>query len=658
MAINPVSNAAFRSSANYIRRSNDAEESKNPFDNPIKSNSANRKSGLPDQGAGHGAGGFSDSLPKFDRLEDVLTRLNATKSDAKGTDEQLQQTMDGFQSQFTNSAQNAEAFHSLMQTAFGDKYNKQEAENIRQQTLAGDFWWMPTVEVVDDSTLTDTSGAQSSGVGMGAYDSASDTIYLTEELLAGDPQQAIDILTEEVGHAIDARVNTSDTAGDEGELFARLVSGETLSAAQIQAARSENDHGTIEIDGETVEVEYSLFSSIGNFISDVGGAIVDTVTDVGGAVVDTVTGVGGAVVDAVTGVGGAVVNVVTDVGGAISNGIKDIGGLVSDGIGSFGNVLTDGVNWAADKLTDGLDFLNDKIVSPVLNAVPVVGPFINDHLVQPVFGVLETGVSIGAHFINAPIEFTTHALSGAVDITTNLLAGDFNGAFDSAVETVQTLFQDAVNSVLTTGALALNGITTFIDDAFNLSATRGLTADEQAYLETIFGDSLDYDEIEIQVGGGIEETLFGFNTPNAMENTIFIPESFYENDVLTEEGMDLLAHEAAHVWQFQTDGAGYIGDAIGSYLQSSIDQGNTKGAYDFTTAIIEMKPWNAMTPDEQAEIAMVIGEALEAGDGTLTRENLQNAINNHNDNSDLGTIVLDDDQFDYLDNIHDTLLAG
>jgi len=134
MSINPVSNAAFRSSANYSRRSSDAEESKNPFDNPLKGDSGNQKFSLLDQGVGQGAGGFKDSLPNFDRLEDVLAQLNAAKSDAKGTDEQLHQTMDGFQSQFANSAKDAEAFHSLMQTAFGDKYDKQEAENIRQQT--------------------------------------------------------------------------------------------------------------------------------------------------------------------------------------------------------------------------------------------------------------------------------------------------------------------------------------------------------------------------------------------------------------------------------------------------------------------------------------------------------------------------------------------
>ena len=104
--------------------------------------------------------------------------------------------MEGFQSQFTDSAKDAEAFHSLMQTAFGDKYDKQEAENIRQQTLAGDFSWMPDVKVVDGSTLTDTPRTQGSGVGLGAYDSESDTIYLSQEPLAGDPQKTIDILSQ------------------------------------------------------------------------------------------------------------------------------------------------------------------------------------------------------------------------------------------------------------------------------------------------------------------------------------------------------------------------------------------------------------------------------------------------------------------------------
>jgi len=650
MSINPVSSSAFRNSANYSRGSNDAQQSKSPLDNRLNGDSGNRKSGVSDrsfsdrgagqgtdQEAGQGAGGFQDSLPKFARMEDVLARFDAAKSDAAGSDEQLQQTMEGFQNQFANSAKDADAFHSLMQTAFGDKYNKQEAENIRQQTLAGDFSWMPNVEVVKGSTLSDTSGAQGSGVALGAYDSASDTIYLSEELLAGDPQQAVDILTEEVGHAIDTRLNTSDSTGDEGELFAKLVGGENLSDAQIQAIRSENDHGSIENVVEPI---------VDNVVKPVAGLV--------------------------SGAASAVGNAVSSVGNAISSGITSLGGY-----------LTDGVISVADHVTDGLDFLNDNIVSPILDNIPIVGPWLNDHIVQPGFGALETGVSVVSNLVIAPIELTTHALSGAAEITTNLLTGDFSGAWDSLVETGEELLDSAVTSTLTTGALLLNGVTTWIDDTFNLSETRGLTPREQAYLETIYGDSLDYDEIEIQMGSGIEGML-GFDTPNAMENTIFMPDGNYdENGELTDAGMDLLAHEAAHVWQFQNDGPGYIGDAIGSYIQSGVEQGNIDGAYDFATAINELKPWGEMTPDEQAEIAMVIGEANENFIEALERQglnindlsdeelidqyrpHLEAAIDAHNDNDSLpdlsptnDDISLSDDQVSYLLNIHNILLNG
>ena len=569
-----------------------------------------------------------ESLPKFDRLDDVLTHfnaLNATNSDASATDEQLQQTMQGFQNQFTNSAKDADAFHSLMQTAFGDKYDKKEAENIRQQTLAGDFSWMPEVKVVDESTLADTSGTQGSGIGMGAYDSSSDTIYLSKELLAGDPQKAVDILTEEVGHAIDTRVNTSDSAGDEGELFAKLVGGEELSAEQIQAARSENDHGTIEIDGKTVEVEYGMFSFITDPIKE---HIIDPIKEhVIDPVVDT---------------------------------IKDVGGAISDGITSVGDALSDGVNWIGDKVTDGLDFVNNNIVSPILNNIPVVGPWVNDHLVQPGFGLLDTGVNIATNFVDSAIDFSTHALSGAVDIGTNLLVGDFGGAWDSAVDTAQTLGKDVLGFAIETVVLPLKGIASFINDTFNLTETRGLRPEEQQYLETIYGNSIDYDEIRIQTGGGVE-AFIGLD-PHAVGNDIFIPESYFNADgSLTTagsgSGLDLLAHEVGHVWQFQNEGASYIGDAILSYGQSQIEQGDRNGAYDFTTAIEEMKPWNEMTPDEQAEIAMVIGEALEAGGGVLNIDVLDDAIDNHNGNS-RGEIGLDGDQLNYLENIHDILRAG
>ena len=366
---------------------------------------------------------------------------------------------------------------------------------------------------------------------------------------------------------------------------------------------------------------------------------------------------GGAIVDTVSDVGSAVIDTVSNVGSTISNGIKGIGSAISGGISQVGNFISDSVNWAGDKITDGLDFVNESIVSPLLNNIPIVGPWVNDHIVQPGFGLLDTAVNFGTNIVDSAVDFGTHALSGAVDVGSNLLAGDFGGAWDSFVDTAQTLGSDVAGFVIESIAIPAKGIATAINDAFNLTELRGLRPEEQQYLETIYGDSLDYDEIQIQVGGGVEGFL-GIDA-HAIGNDIYMPEdSFNPDGSLTTDGLELLAHETGHVWQFQTDGASYIGDAVISYGQSHIEQGDRNGAYDFTTAIEEMKPWNEMTPDEQAEIAMVIGEALEAdAGGVLTNVNLEAAIDAHN-GPGRGAIDISPDQLDYLNDIHNILQTG
>lgn len=66
------------------------------------------------------------------------------------------------------------------------------------------------------------------------------------------------VFTEEVGHALDARLNTSDTTGDEGELFRKLVAGEAPTTAERLRVLSDNDHGTVTVDGKRVDVEFFL----------------------------------------------------------------------------------------------------------------------------------------------------------------------------------------------------------------------------------------------------------------------------------------------------------------------------------------------------------------------------------------------------------------
>ena len=68
------------------------------------------------------------------------------------------------------------------------------------------------------------------------------------------------MILEEIGHSVDARVNTSDSPGDEGAMFSALVRQEEISPNQLAAWRREQDGGTAILNGRTVAVEQSTAS--------------------------------------------------------------------------------------------------------------------------------------------------------------------------------------------------------------------------------------------------------------------------------------------------------------------------------------------------------------------------------------------------------------
>ena len=91
-----------------------------------------------------------------------------------------------------------------------------------------------------------------------AYDASRDTIYLSRAfILHAAPAAVTAVLIEEIAHAIDARVNATDAAGDEGAIFAKLVQGQALGADDLAALKAENDHGTLSIAGASTAVEFA-----------------------------------------------------------------------------------------------------------------------------------------------------------------------------------------------------------------------------------------------------------------------------------------------------------------------------------------------------------------------------------------------------------------
>lgn len=159
----------------------------------------------------------------------------------------------GFQNRFATAASDHARFSAMMRESFGGCIDASRLEALREQSLAGDFSWMPQIRLADTATLRDVTGAH--GDVRGAYAQAQDTVYLNRDLLK-DPAMAEQVLGEEVGHAIDARINTTDAAGDEGHLFTELLHGQAVDAQEFQALRDEDDHGAIQVGGRREEVEF------------------------------------------------------------------------------------------------------------------------------------------------------------------------------------------------------------------------------------------------------------------------------------------------------------------------------------------------------------------------------------------------------------------
>jgi hypothetical protein len=149
-----------------------------------------------------------------------------------------------------NAVAQSPDYWTILNTAFGANYNQTLAQTLQSQWQAGDFSALPPVEILSSSTL---------GKANGAYAQSTNKIYLSDSFLAtASEDQLVAVLLEEIGHSIDAKINQTDSAGDEGELFSLLVRGLIPSATELNRLQTENDQATIVIDGQLVAIEQAV----------------------------------------------------------------------------------------------------------------------------------------------------------------------------------------------------------------------------------------------------------------------------------------------------------------------------------------------------------------------------------------------------------------
>ncbi|MEG4283320.1 pre-peptidase C-terminal domain-containing protein [Microcoleus sp. A006_D1] len=145
-------------------------------------------------------------------------------------------------------------FVTEMNVAFGENWDAAGGKALAEGWFNRDFSAIPPVKVVSSAEI---------GGANGAFAAATDTIYLSKEFLAqngANPAAVADVLLEEIGHSVDARLNVTDSPGDEGAIFAAVVQGKELSQGELQALKSEDDRATVTIDGKIIEIEEQQLS--------------------------------------------------------------------------------------------------------------------------------------------------------------------------------------------------------------------------------------------------------------------------------------------------------------------------------------------------------------------------------------------------------------
>jgi hypothetical protein len=121
---------------------------------------------------------------------------------------------------------------------------------------------------------------------------------------------------------------------------------------------------------------------------------------------------------------------------------------------------------------------------------------------------------------------------------------------------------------------------------------RPLNAQEVRILRGVFGDGISYGPVRLVRMAPLIAQLNG-SRAFVLGNSLNLPERDF---ILISRGqhMDLLVHEATHIWQYQHRGWGYVAEALWA-------QGFGDG-YDYVKALRAGKSWHQMNPEQQAQL--------------------------------------------------------
>ena len=140
-------------------------------------------------------------------------------------------------------------FLTKVTLVFGDGFDAEKLERLRQQWAVSNFGAIPAIEIRSSSEINGANGA---------FSADTNTIYLAQEYIAqnnSNPQAIADVLLEEIGHSVDSQINVSDAPGDEGAIFSAFAQGVQLDEPTLQTLKAEDDSVVLTLDGRVIQIE-------------------------------------------------------------------------------------------------------------------------------------------------------------------------------------------------------------------------------------------------------------------------------------------------------------------------------------------------------------------------------------------------------------------
>ncbi|MBD2180580.1 C39 family peptidase [Planktothrix sp. FACHB-1355] len=154
-------------------------------------------------------------------------------------------------------------FDAKMNVAFGDNFDTKVAREIVEKFAKGDFSELPQIEILPSVVINGANGA---------FAKETNTVYLASDFVAknaNNSEAIASVLLEENGHYIDSQINIKDAAGDEGDIFARVVQGKNISASELAALKAEDDRATVTFDGKDIQIEQAKSFAAGDRVIDI-----------------------------------------------------------------------------------------------------------------------------------------------------------------------------------------------------------------------------------------------------------------------------------------------------------------------------------------------------------------------------------------------------